>query len=570
MHLDGRSPPGLRPSAGSRMRHVPRRRSRLLVYMPPSLQAQAGHEHTGPAPERLGHVDFPIGLRAAPVAGRFERARRAAAFLLVRRGRAAPSSEVAAADSSCALAYWGQAMSVLHPLWTPPSAGGQRGRALADAERAVRAQPAGHARARDYAEAIATYYRGRTAVDHGVRLLAYEQRHGRPSPSAVRRDEEAQDLLRPGADRPRPARRAATRRSRASARPAEILEPLFRRHPRPSRARPLSDSRLRLAGARARGRVGGGPLRAHRARRCRTPQHMPSHIYIRIGRVGRRRSPPTSRSAEAARQFETDQGMPGRCGTSDAHALDYLAYAYLQARTRRRRAGPWRSRWPAVTETFPAGSLTADYALAAIPARLRAGAGRLGGGGDPHGPPGTRLARRRRRITRFARALGAARVGHAAAARAEVDSSREHRARRSPSAGGPQTYWSTQVRIQRHRGRRRGWRWRRAIRSKRSRRRPRRRRPGRRASRSIPSRPGAVLPARELYGDLLRSAGPPRRGPCRPTRPALARQPGRARCLAATGAGGQSSRSGGSGCAEAGRASVAALLGPDSCSTPGL
>src|SRR6266545_5479181 len=27
----------------------------------------------------------------------------------------------AAADSSCAMAFWGQAMSLLHPLWTPPS-----------------------------------------------------------------------------------------------------------------------------------------------------------------------------------------------------------------------------------------------------------------------------------------------------------------------------------------------------------------------------------------------------------------------------------------------------------------
>ena len=80
--------------------------------------------------------------------------------------------EVAAADSGCALAYWGRAMSVLHPLWTPPTPE-ERVQALADAERAVRLSRPG-TRPRDYAEAIAAYYRGDT-VDAGARLLAYER-----------------------------------------------------------------------------------------------------------------------------------------------------------------------------------------------------------------------------------------------------------------------------------------------------------------------------------------------------------------------------------------------------------
>ena len=90
----------------------------LLCTSTVGLHAQAAHEHTGPAPERLGHVEFASGCDTR-VQARFERGVALLhSFWYEEAGRA--FGEVAAADSGCALAYWGQAMSVLHPLWTPP------------------------------------------------------------------------------------------------------------------------------------------------------------------------------------------------------------------------------------------------------------------------------------------------------------------------------------------------------------------------------------------------------------------------------------------------------------------
>ena len=101
-------------------------------------------------------------------------------------------------------------------------------------------------------------------------------------------------------------------------------------------------------------------------------EHMPSHIYTRIGAWDKSITA-NLKAAEAAQRFETAKHT-GAMWDQHAHALDYLAYAYLQL-GRVADAGPSRNRVTGVTETFPPGSLTVDYALAAIPARLRAGAG---------------------------------------------------------------------------------------------------------------------------------------------------------------------------------------------------
>jgi hypothetical protein len=181
-----------------------------------------------------------------------------------------------------------------------------------------------------------------------------------------------------------------------------------------------------------------------------------------------------------------------------------------------------------VRQSFPAGTLTLDYALAAIPARLALerddwqAAETL----SVRPAPAWRAAEG---ITRFARALGAARVGRVDRARAEVDSLAAIE-RALSSAGGPQTYWATQVRIQRLAA----GSWvalatgdtARALAD------------GRAAAEledgieKHPVTPGPVLPARELYADLLAASG--RRSEAREAyRSVLERQPGRARCLAA-------------------------------------
>ncbi len=490
----------------------------LLLCAPPiGLQAQAGHEHAGPAPERLGHVDFPSGCQAR-VQVRFERGVALLhSFWYEEAGRA--FGEVAAADSACALAYWGQAMSVLHPLWSPPTPE-ERVRALADAERAVRLSRPG-TRPRDYAEAIAAYYRGGGTVDDRTRLLAYE----RAMAGVARRrpeDEEARifHALALIALGQLDASDSTYARQREAGR---ILEPLFRRHPdHPGLAHYLihayDSPALARDGAAAADRYASiAPSVPH-------AEHMPSHIYTRIGAWDKSITA-NLRSVEAARRFEAQHGAA--LWDQDAHALDYLAYAYLQT-GRVADARAVADRVARATGTFPAGSIALDYALAAIPARLALERD------DWHAAEALSVRpapawRGAEGITHFARALGAARGGHPAAARVEIDSLAELE-RILAAAGGAQTYWSTQVRIQRLAAS--AWvalaagDTADALRQ------------GLAAAdlddgvEKHPVTPGAVLPARELYGDLLAQAGRPAEARAAYAL-ALARQPGRARCLAA-------------------------------------
>ena len=495
----------------------------LLLCIPiVRAPAQAGHDHTGPAPERLGHVAFASGCDAR-VQARFERGVALLhSFWYEEAGRA--FGEVAAADSSCALAYWGRAMSVLHPLWTPPTPQ-ERVQALADAERSVRLSRPG-TRPRDYADAIAAYYRG-DGVDAAARLLAYE----RAMAGVARRrpaDEEARTfhalaLIALGQLHPSDSTYARQREA------ARILEPLYRRHPdHPGLAHYLIHAYD--SPALAREGVAAADRYASIAPSVPHAEHMPSHIYTRIGAWDKSITA-NLRAAEAARRFEATR----HAGLWDqnAHSLDYLVYAYLQL-GRVAEAKAIAERMAGVTETFPAGSLTVDYALAAIPARLALerddwqAAETL----SVRPAPAWRGAEG---ITRFARALGAARGGHAAAARAEIDSLAELE-RTLAVAGGAQAYWSTQVRIQRLAAS--AWIALAAADTADALRQGMAAADLDDAVEKHPVTPGAVLPARELYGDLLALAGRPAEARAAYTQ-VLARQPGRARCLAAVGRVGQ-------------------------------
>jgi hypothetical protein len=490
----------------------------LLSASPIGLQAQAGHEHARPEPERLGHVAFASGCQAQ-VQARFERGVALLhSFWYEEAGRS--FREVAAADSGCALAYWGLAMSVLHPLWTPPKPE-ERQQALADAERAVRLSRPG-SRPRDYAEAIAAYYRGDETVDDRARLVSYE----RAMAALARRrpaDDEAQifHALALIAVGQLDAGDSTHARQREAGR---ILEPLYRRHPdHPGLAHYL----LHAYDSPALARAGESAADRYASIAPSVPhaEHMPSHIYTRIGAWDKSIAA-NLRAAEAARQFAAAR-HGGALWDQNAHSLDYLVYAYLQL-GRVADAKAIAERVAGVTETFPAGSLTLDYALAAIPARLALerddwqAAEML----SVRPAPAWRGAEG---ITRFARALGAARGGHVAAARVEIDSLAELE-RTLAAAGGAQAYWSTQVRIQRLAAS--AWvvlaagDTADALRQ------------GMAAAdlddgvEKHPVTPGAVLPARELYGDLLAQAGRPAEARAAYAL-ALARQPGRARCLAA-------------------------------------
>ena len=475
------------------------------------------HHHGGPAPAHLGRVHFPISC-PVEVRPRFERGVALLhSFWYEEAGRA--FADVVQADSACAMGYWGMAMSRLHPLWTPPTASDYEA-GLVAARRAVAASRAGSPD-RLWADAIDRYYEGYDSLDHPTRMRSYE-RAMRELAAWRPADEEAHIFLALAliANGQLDAGDTAYARQREA---AGILEPLFRQHPdHPGLAHYLihayDSPALARQGVRAANRYASiAPSVPH-------AQHMPSHIYVRVGRW-RDDIAANLRSAEAGRRFEQEQRMPG-LWDQRAHALDYLVYGYLQLGN----VGAARAianELAGTTETVPANSLISDYALAAIPARVALEPGDWAAAAAlPARPaPAWRAAEA---ITHFARALGAARSAQVAAAQAEVDTLALLE-RTLAEQGGGQAYWSGQVRIQRLAAG--AWlAWARgdtasAIRD---------------ASQAAdledgtekhPVTPGPVLPARELYADLLLAAG--RRDNARAQYQAvLRRQPGRARSLA--------------------------------------
>lgn len=487
----------------------------LTVALAVPLAAQGEHQHGAAPPEQVGRVAFRTTCRpgARP---HFERGVALLhSFWYEESGLAFAAAS--AADSGCAMAYWGRAMSLLHPLWTPPPPAEARD-GLAQAERAVRLSVAG-TRERGYAEAIATFYRGYDGSNFRARLEAYEAAMATLA-QRYPKDDEAQifhALALIAVGQLDAADTTYARQRRAGA----ILEPLFRRHPEhPGLAHYLIHAYD--SPALATKAIGAAAHYAEIAPSVPHAQHMPSHIYTRVG-MWDASIASNRRSADAAQAFEQRQHMAA-LWDQRGHALDYLAYAYLQE-GRDREAKAVLDQTAGVTAGFPPNSLTNDYALAAIPARYLLERDRWAEAKSlPVRPaPAWRAAEA---LTHFARALGAARSGDSVSARAEVDTLRQLEEALAQVSG--QAYWTTEVRIQRLAAS--AWAAKLAGDTVAALEAARAAADLEDVTGKHPVTPGALLPARELYGDLLLELGRPAEA-LRAYRASLARQPNRTRSL---------------------------------------
>jgi hypothetical protein len=92
----------------------------LLGLLAPLGHAQETHEHHHADGEKLGQVHFPVSCDAS-LQDEFDRA--VAMLHSFWYERAAEAfAEIARKDPSCAMAHWGLAMTVYHPLWEKPGA----------------------------------------------------------------------------------------------------------------------------------------------------------------------------------------------------------------------------------------------------------------------------------------------------------------------------------------------------------------------------------------------------------------------------------------------------------------
>jgi hypothetical protein len=161
-------------------------------------------------------------------------------------------------------------------------------------------------------------------------------------------------------------------------------------------------------------------------------QHMPSHIYTRVGYW--KESIASNAASVKAAKAEKSVG-------NYLHAQDYMVYAHLQlAQDQQARAVIDDM----IKETdFKATVVAADYALAASPARYAVDRGDWDAASQLSvRPSGLNYAMA---ITHFARALGAARAGKSEAAKADIQKLAELR---DKLRDAKDNYWSQIVDIQ--------------------------------------------------------------------------------------------------------------------------
>ena len=465
----------------------------LAAYPAVAQEGHEGHVHDAMPAEKLGTVHFEIscGSKAQLAFDRAVALLHSFQYEDAERSFAA----LAASDSSCAMASWGVAMCNYHPIWgLTTQADFERGRAAVE-----RAQKLGGKtdRERAYIEAIASYYQKADGIDFPARKAAYEgamqQLHARFPDDMEGTIFYALAIL--GAAPP-------TDRSYAKQRQAaELLNSVLPKAPNhPGVAHYLIHSldypalaELALPAARAYSKI--APSSPH-------AQHMPSHIFTRLG-LWEESIRSNLASAEAARQLMA-RTHPGATHFDALHAMDYLTYAYLQL-GQQTKAKEVVEQVQAVTK-LDQEIFSAAYAFAAVPARYAlerhdwAGAAKLTvapawfpwknfGGAEA--------------LTQFGRGVGAARTGDLAGARialARLDTL--YRSLVGVKAGYD---WAPQVDVQRRALQ--GWIARAEKRNEDAVTQLRAAADLEDSTDKSPVTPGALLPAREQLGDLFLEVG---------------------------------------------------------------
>ena len=410
-------------------------------------------------------------------------------------------NEAAVADPDCAIAQWGAAMSLYHPLWAPPSpAEMERGRtAVAKAE----ARPAKSHRERNYVAAIAAFYRDSGKLDHKTRVLAYNAAMAELH-KKYPADREAAIFYALSETAVGTMSKDPTFAHEKNA--AAILDASLKDEPdHPGVAHYLIHSfdyppLAELAVPAARRYATIAPDSPH-------AQHMPSHIFTRLG-MWDESIASNLKSAASARALVKKKGFEG-ASREELHAMDYLAYAYLQIG---QEAGAQRvladlNAMQKVDEPI----FSVAYASMAVPARIVLENRRWKEAAALQLPPNVlKLAplenfRWAEAHIHFARAVGAARSGDAAKARDEVG---QLKAIEDALVVPPGTYdWRKQVSIERQVAE--AWAAYAEGRKEDALAAMRRAADLDDATEKHPVTPGAILPAREQLGDLLLELGKP-------------------------------------------------------------
>jgi tetratricopeptide (TPR) repeat protein len=435
------------------------------------------------AEQRLGAVHFETSCNET-AQRRFDRGMRYQHSFWYRASKDI-FEDVLKADPDCAIAYWGIATSLLlNPFGVPPAGNLAEGLAAIQKGKAIGAKTP---REREFIDALGAFYTDYDKIDHRTRVQAYLKAMAAVA-QHYPQDDEAQIYYALALDvAASPADKTYSNQLKAAA----ILEDIFKRQPQhPGVAHYLIHSYdyppIAEKGLDAATRYSKiAPTAPH-------AQHMPSHIFTRVGywKESIAANAGSVRAAKADKEYG-DQ----------LHGQDYMVYAYLQlAQDKNARAViDEMAAATAVNPDLPGAS----FALAASPARYAMERGDWSGAAALEVRPSKFphvMA-----ITHFARAVGAARSGKPDAATADIAKLAELRDKLREAKDA---YWAEQVDIQ--------WQtanaWQlyaqgkydealaamaaaAAAEDK---------------TEKAPVTPGPIVPARELYGAMLLGRGQPK------------------------------------------------------------
>jgi hypothetical protein len=345
-------------------------------------------------------------------------------------------NQVLAADPTCAMAHWGIALS----RWSNPMAPGnksvaqlQQGKQAVDA--ATRLAASASERERGYIQAVSRLYDDFERKDQRTRMVDYERAMSDLATQHPADTEAAIFYAISLAATAPPTDKTFANQLKAGS----ILEPLWEKQPNhPGLAHyiihtydypPLADK----ARAAARRYSGIAPSAAHAL-------HMPSHTFTRVGMWDE-----SVKANNRSRKVAEGTGSIAEA----LHAADYAMYAHLQM-GRKAEAKAILDALPALAARFDPNAVTGAapgsagvFALAAIPARwaLERGAWAEAAALEPKASAFLYPEA----MTYFARALGAARSGNRAKAKAAIDALSSLQQRLSAKG---EEYWAEQVAIQ--------------------------------------------------------------------------------------------------------------------------
>jgi len=261
-------------------------------------------------------------------------------------------------DPDCAMAYWGVAMSIYHGLWAPPEKSVlEKGiKLLAVAEKLPKSE-----KAAQYLEAIGAFYKDWETVDNQTRKLAYAEKMKEMYEENTDDTEVAVFYalaLRASAI---PTDKTYSKQREAG----KILDDLFQKEPNhPGIAHYIIHSydypelaELGLSTARRYADI--APNSAH-------AQHMPSHIFTRLGLW--EESINTNINSAASATCYAESIAPGAHWDEEVHAMGYLVYAYLQTGNNKQ-ANEQYNYLKSFKKIFPPNFKIA-YTAAAIPSRI--------------------------------------------------------------------------------------------------------------------------------------------------------------------------------------------------------